>query len=50
MTRERTGGRFDVVRKDALAWALGLVVFFPFFLALRQLLEHRDDMADRRVD
>lgn len=34
----------------ALAWALGLAIFFPFFGALRQLLEHRDLMADSKAD
>jgi len=34
----------------AVAWILGLVVFFPFFGALRQLLEHRSFMADSQVD
>lgn len=34
----------------ALAWALGVVVFFPFFGALRQLLEHRDEYASDDVD
>lgn len=26
----------------AAAWLLGLIIFFPFFAALRQVLEHRD--------
>lgn len=30
----------------ALAWAGGLTSVFPFFNAVRQLLEHRDDLAD----
>lgn len=34
----------------ALAWALGIGMGFPFFGALRQLLEHRDDAADPRTD
>jgi len=34
----------------ALAWTLGIVVFFPFFGALRQLLEHRDEYASDDVD
>ncbi len=34
----------------ALVWILGLAVFFPFFGALRQLLEHRDEYASADVD
>ena len=34
----------------ALAWAAGVAVFFPFFGALRQLLEHRDEFASDNVD
>ncbi|MGL4396242.1 MAG: fatty acid desaturase [Hyphomicrobium sp.] len=34
----------------ALAWILGVAMFFPFFGALRQLLEHRDDMASSKID
>ena len=34
----------------ALAWTLGVAVFFPFFGALRQLLEHRDELASDDVD
>ena len=34
----------------ALAWALGVAVFFPFFGALRQLLEHRDEHASDGAD
>jgi fatty acid desaturase len=30
----------------AMAWVLGLYAFFPFFSAMRQLLEHRDIGAD----
>jgi fatty acid desaturase len=33
-----------------LAWLGGIVVFFPFFGALRQLLEHRDENADPAAD
>jgi fatty acid desaturase len=32
------------------AWALGEVAFFPFFVSLRQLLEHRDEEADAETD
>lgn len=34
----------------ALAWVVGLAAFFPFFGALRQLLEHRDEFASDEVD
>jgi hypothetical protein len=34
----------------ALAWLVGIGVFFPFFGALRQLLEHRDEAASRSID
>ena len=32
------------------AWSVGFLVFSPFFGALRQLLEHRDEDADPKVD
>jgi fatty acid desaturase len=34
----------------AIAWLAGMGVFFPFFGALRQLLEHRSTEASREVD
>jgi fatty acid desaturase len=34
----------------ALAWLLGVGLVFPFFGALRQLLEHRSESADRKAD
>jgi fatty acid desaturase len=34
----------------ALAWAIGVGAVFPFFGALRQLLEHRDDTARASLD
>lgn len=34
----------------AIAWVLGISVFFPFFAAMRQLLEHRDVNASSQVD
>jgi fatty acid desaturase len=34
----------------ALAWVLGIAAWFPFFGALRQLLEHRDENADPGAD
>src|SRR5262249_30004063 len=33
-----------------LAWTGGVLVFFPFFGALRQLLEHRNEYADPTLD
>jgi hypothetical protein len=29
----------------SIAWTLGILSFFPFFNAVRQLLEHRDELA-----
>jgi fatty acid desaturase len=34
----------------AIAWALGMLVFFPFFATLRQILEHRHEFAGRGTD
>ena len=34
----------------ALAWAVGIVAFFPFFGALRQLLEHRPSDASQDAE
>jgi fatty acid desaturase len=34
----------------AIAWALGIAMWFPFFGALRQLLEHRSPEADAHTD
>lgn len=34
----------------AAAWAVGLCIFFPFFGALRQLLEHRDEHSSPDTD
>jgi fatty acid desaturase/SAM-dependent methyltransferase len=33
-----------------LAWGAGWLLFFPFFVSLRQILEHRDATADPNVD
>jgi fatty acid desaturase len=33
-----------------LAWAIGLGAVFPLFGALRQVLEHRDERADARIN
>ena len=32
------------------AWVLGELAFFPFFISLRQTLEHRDEHADSEID
>lgn len=32
------------------AWAMGFLVWFPFFSMLRQILEHRDFAADNNLD
>jgi fatty acid desaturase len=34
----------------ALAWVIGWGVFFPFFATIRQLLEHRDELAGPKTD
>jgi fatty acid desaturase len=34
----------------SVAWALGVLSLFPFFNALRQLLEHRDELAANDAD
>ncbi|MBI5372182.1 MAG: fatty acid desaturase [Sphingobacteriales bacterium] len=34
----------------ALAWILGFGIFFPFFATIRQLLEHRDELARATSD
>lgn len=34
----------------ALAWIPGFAIFFPFFASIRQLLEHRDELADALTD
>jgi fatty acid desaturase len=34
----------------ACAWILGELVFFPFFVSLRQTLEHRAEDADASID
>jgi len=31
----------------AIIWLAGLLIFFPFFAALRQILEHRDELAKK---
>lgn len=34
----------------AIAWILGFGIFFPFFATIRQLLEHRDELALSTTD
>jgi fatty acid desaturase len=34
----------------AIAWILGFGIFFPFFATIRQILEHRDELADLNSD
>jgi fatty acid desaturase len=34
----------------AAAWVLGEIAFFPFFVSLRQTLEHRDEEASAEID
>jgi fatty acid desaturase len=34
----------------ATAWILGFGIFFPFFATLRQILEHRDELAHHSTD
>ncbi len=34
----------------AVAWCAGVGIVFPFFAALRPVLEHRDEVASSRVD
>lgn len=34
----------------AITWILGFGIFFPFFATIRQILEHRDELADHATD
>jgi fatty acid desaturase len=34
----------------AIAWILGFGIFFPFFATIRQILEHRDELAPHATD
>ena len=34
----------------AVEWLTGMIVFFPFFAGLRQILEHRSELAEKNVD
>lgn len=34
----------------AIAWILGFGIFFPFFAAIRQILEHRNELAHQATD
>ena len=33
-----------------IAWILGFGIFFPFFATIRQILEHRDELAQHATD
>jgi fatty acid desaturase len=34
----------------AVSWVIGFGIFFPFFATLRQILEHRDELASRKTN
>ncbi|WP_353778103.1 fatty acid desaturase [Winogradskyella sp. 3972H.M.0a.05] len=34
----------------ALVWIITIGVFYPFFASIRQIMEHRDEKADKNVD
>lgn len=34
----------------AITWVLGFGIFFPFFATIRQILEHRDELAHHTTD
>lgn len=34
----------------AITWILSFGIFFPFFATIRQILEHRDELANHRTD
>ncbi len=34
----------------AVSWILGFGIFFPFFASIRQVLEHRDEIANAKTD
>jgi fatty acid desaturase len=36
--------------KFAITWFLGFLIFFPFFATIRQILEHRDELARHTTD
>jgi fatty acid desaturase len=35
---------------QALEWTVAMLIFFPFFAALRQLLEHRSEAAEKKIN
>jgi fatty acid desaturase len=35
---------------SAISWAIGMLVFFPFFASIRQILEHRSEHANKKED
>jgi len=34
----------------AISWVAGMLIFFPFFAAIRQILEHRNESAEKNAD
>lgn len=34
----------------AIAWVLGMLIMFPLFASVRQVLEHRDENADSKIN
>lgn len=34
----------------AISWILGFGIFFPFFATIRQIMEHRDELAQHNTD
>lgn len=33
----------------SIAWILAMIIFFPFFATVRQVMEHRDDLAKNEI-
>ncbi len=34
----------------AIIWMAGMLIAFPFFATIRQILEHRDELADQKIN
>ncbi len=34
----------------AFIWVAGMLIFFPFFATIRQILEHRDELAQQKIN
>jgi fatty acid desaturase len=45
-----TGSFLTNNRAFAISWIIAFGLFFPFFAAIRQILEHRDEMARKTID